>query len=80
MRSAQAVSKGAVTYVGLYVALVNFTGWRLQPQVPGAASNTPGMRVPQPAHAPPVFPTGVTFHSLSSYQSRPIVRAAQFGQ
>jgi hypothetical protein len=58
----------------------SFTGWRLRPQVPGWAPNTPGIRVPQFGHPPPALPTGVTRHSLSSYQSRLMVRVAQFGQ
>lgn len=44
------------------------TGTRLAPQSPGIPSKTPAQAVPQCLH----FPSGVRFHSDSTYQSRPI--------
>jgi hypothetical protein len=43
-------------------------GCRLAPQSPGLASNTPAQGVPQDEH----LPSAVKFHSVNSYQSRPI--------
>jgi hypothetical protein len=49
------------------------TGCRLRPQLPGGPSNTPAHGVPHDRQ----WPLSSRFHSVKSYQSRPITAPPQ---